>query len=126
MLRAVAAAIRRQIRATDTAARIGGDEFAVLLNAAGSQATGVAEAIRRAIADTKIELRHGAIKPTASIGAAFLDEATSDAEVAFAQADAAMYLDKTQSHSERSNATPRSHQRTVVDVVDSDPSGAHK
>jgi GGDEF domain-containing protein len=71
----------------------------------------VAEAVRRAIADTTIKLRHGAIKPTASIGAAFLDEATGDAEVAFADADAAMYLDKTQSHSKRGKATPRTRRR---------------
>ena len=98
VLKAVANAIRGQIRASDTPARIGGDEFAVLLQAAGSEGAAVAEAIRQAIADTIVEVRHGEIGLTASIGTAVLHERTPDSEAALTEADAAMYLDKTSVH----------------------------
>jgi diguanylate cyclase (GGDEF)-like protein/PAS domain S-box-containing protein len=106
VLKAVANAIREQIRASDTPARVGGDEFAVLLQAAGSEGAAVAEAIRLAIADTIVEVRHGVVGLTASIGTAFLDEQTTDAEAALTEADAAMYRDKTSDHS-RPRATVR-------------------
>jgi diguanylate cyclase (GGDEF)-like protein len=50
ILKAVAAALVRQTRATDTVARVGGDEFAILLSGAGSNdAHAVLERIHRAI-----------------------------------------------------------------------------
>ncbi len=112
VLKAVANAIREQIRASDTPARIGGDEFAVLLQAAGSEGAAVAEAIRQAIADTIVEVRHGVIGLTASIGTAFLDEQTADVEAALTEADAAMYRDKTSDHSGPRATVPRTSRRS--------------
>ncbi|MGA2925688.1 MAG: diguanylate cyclase [Solirubrobacteraceae bacterium] len=94
LLKGVAQAIRTRIRATDTAARIGGDEFAVLLSIAGAQGSAIADEIRQAIADIALQVRSGVVQPTASIGTAFLDEQTGDPEDALGDADAAMYLDK--------------------------------
>jgi diguanylate cyclase (GGDEF)-like protein/PAS domain S-box-containing protein len=54
-LRAVAAAVKGAVRATDIAARYGGDEIAVILPAAGSAGAGeVAEKVRIAIEALKI------------------------------------------------------------------------
>ena len=95
LLRAVAAAIRNRLRASDTAARIGGDEFAVLLlNASVDEGAAVAMVIGQAVADATIEAGDTLISVTASIGTSVLNKETLDAETAFGDADTAMYLEK--------------------------------
>lgn len=92
-LRDVAAVIRAELRATDTGARWGGDEFTVIApNTNKDAATTFAERIRAGIAGHVTEW-----PLTASIGIATLDwetaelETVPDAHALLRDADAAMY-----------------------------------
>lgn len=88
VLRRVAAALRARVRASDCAARIGGDEFAVLLLEVGlAEAEHVAGGLATAIAEAA---GHGV---TASVGVAMVDT-TRPLEDALRAADRAMYARK--------------------------------
>jgi len=90
-LRAVSATLKRRLRSTDRVARIGGDEFAVLLPHIGrAQAETVVESLRTSIAETTIGTA-GGISVHASIGLAFFDENSKDPDAILAEADRAMY-----------------------------------
>jgi len=94
-LKAVAKVLRTSCRTTDTCARVGGDEFAIILPHSDANA---AEVVRRRIqyqiARTLVPLADGGIKIGLSIGVATLPrDATSAAEL-IAAADAAMYQAK--------------------------------
>jgi len=97
LLREAAHRISRTIRATDTAARMGGDEFIVLFESAGS-----AEDIGRRAENLTTELSRpmtmGAdtIQVTASLGVAFYPEDSQDAGTLIKQADIAMYTAKAE------------------------------
>jgi diguanylate cyclase (GGDEF)-like protein/PAS domain S-box-containing protein len=95
VLKAVAARTRRSLRAIDTVARIGGDEFALLLPAMRSRddAAKVLEKVRVANAH---ELRHGrgSIPVRVSIGAAVYPRDGRREATLLARADAAMYAAK--------------------------------
>jgi diguanylate cyclase (GGDEF)-like protein/PAS domain S-box-containing protein len=87
LLRAVAQAIEGRVRYTDTVARIGGDEFAVLLpGTTAAQADRVAEKIEAAVAAAWPNARGGA-----SVGVIELARGAGSAADALAQADRAMY-----------------------------------
>ena len=95
VLKAVADAIRARVRTTDFAARIGGDEFAVLLpHTSNGKAACVAREIQRVIDETTINVGATAVHPRASIGIATVDEGTPGAEAAIVEADRAMYAVK--------------------------------
>ena len=68
-----AAAIKRNVRDTDTAARLGGEEFAVLLPGATAE-TGaiIAERIRAGFAGEVVETDKGVLKCTVSAGVIFV------------------------------------------------------
>jgi diguanylate cyclase (GGDEF)-like protein len=90
VLREVAAALRACTRPLDMAARIGGDEFAVLLGSADG-APAVAERIRARIA-VAMANRHCPV--TASVGAVTFPAAPASVDAALAAVDAAMYESK--------------------------------
>jgi diguanylate cyclase (GGDEF)-like protein/PAS domain S-box-containing protein len=95
LIRRVAGVIGDRVRASDTLARIGGDEFALLLRGADPEgadtaATGVLEAIRR----EPFVLEGQRVRMTTSIGIAIVgDEAVTSGEI-LARADQAMYQAK--------------------------------
>ncbi len=94
VLRAVAGRTRRCVRAVDTVARIGGDEFALILAVAdASGAARVLEKVRRANA---LALRYGKgrIATSVSIGAALYPANGRQAARLLKRADAAMYRAK--------------------------------
>jgi diguanylate cyclase (GGDEF)-like protein/PAS domain S-box-containing protein len=90
VLRGVAALLRERLRHTDIVARIGGDEFAVLLTQTSEDhVQDVADEIVKALSRQVAVLADRSIRITASVGAALFDGLT-DVE-ALAYADLAMY-----------------------------------
>jgi diguanylate cyclase (GGDEF)-like protein len=96
VLKAIAAAIVRNVRASDIVARIGGDEFVVLLwNVGEADAAAKATALETAIAASPVRFGGARLAVGASAGVAFVGQRDGPAEV-IARADAAMYARKTQ------------------------------
>jgi diguanylate cyclase (GGDEF)-like protein/PAS domain S-box-containing protein len=90
LLKGVAGLLRHRMRHTDTLARVGGDEFAVLLPHTGAdQAQVVADEFVKALGRQTAVLATQSIRITASVGVALFDQAgTKDV---LARADLAMY-----------------------------------
>jgi diguanylate cyclase (GGDEF)-like protein len=87
----VATAMRRTLRTTDTAARIGGDEFCVL---ATNQTAAAAEPLAQRIADA-VDSETGADSPIGvSIGVVSCPEHGDDVDALLEMADQAMYRAK--------------------------------
>lgn len=100
VLGAAAAAIASVCRRHETAARVGGEEFAVILPGSDAKAAlAAAERIRRAIADAVlvIEDHPHPIRITASVGVASTAEIGSTrSDVLYAAADGALLVAKNQ------------------------------
>jgi diguanylate cyclase (GGDEF)-like protein/PAS domain S-box-containing protein len=91
VLRAVAGALLKTVRSTDTVARYGGEEFVILLpetDYAGAMV--LAERCRRAVAGVSWDKR----PVTVSVGVATRSPATADATALVQQADNALYCSK--------------------------------
>lgn len=95
LLKEAAKRMQDCVRASDTVARIGGDEFAVLLPAieTGQDAMVVAEKIRHALC-RPFELGGHSIRISSSIGIAVYPENGSEEKALLNNADAAMYSAK--------------------------------
>jgi diguanylate cyclase (GGDEF)-like protein/PAS domain S-box-containing protein len=96
LLRGVAARLREYARQHDTVARIGGDEFAMLVDGLTDavQATGLAERLLSALR-APFTLRGQQVVAPASIGIALADpDRAENAEDLLRNADVAMYLAK--------------------------------
>jgi two-component system cell cycle response regulator len=104
VLRELAQRIDGQIRGSDTAARFGGDEFAILLPETGvAEAARLAERIRQIVCSAPVDLGDGRGLPLSlSIGAAALLPRREErdlkalADRLLAEADAALYRAKAQ------------------------------
>ncbi len=105
----VANRLKTSVREMDTVARIGGDEFVVMLSEldadtalSEAQARAVAEKIRSRLAEpyvlTKPDPQNGPAplthQCTASVGVVLVEPSTTDMEAKMVQADAAMYQAK--------------------------------
>jgi diguanylate cyclase (GGDEF)-like protein len=91
----VASLIGAEVRSIDTAGRLGGEEFAVILTGATEAAAlEFAERLRRKIASTPTHHEGHAVTVTASIGIAAMTLRDAAAETALARADTAMYRAK--------------------------------
>jgi diguanylate cyclase (GGDEF)-like protein len=94
VLKAIVAALTRQVRASDVVGRLGGDEFALLLwNLSETDAKAKAAAFEQAIDELSFVFRGQHVTAGASAGVALLG-AQSDAGRALEEADAAMYVRK--------------------------------
>ena len=94
VLKAIAGALTRQVRASDVVGRLGGDEFAMLLwNLSETDAKAKAAAFEQAIDELSFVFRGQHVTAGASAGVALLG-AQSDAARALDEADAAMYVRK--------------------------------
>jgi diguanylate cyclase (GGDEF)-like protein len=91
----VAQCLQRSIRATDHAARFGGDEFAVLLPGASSEvAEAVIKRIRHNVYKTTLDLRSRMIRCSVSIGVVNYPKDSKDMRDLRSLADDRMYRDK--------------------------------
>ena len=94
VLKAIAGALTRQVRASDVVGRLGGDEFALLLwNLSETDAKAKAAIFEQAVDDLSFTFRGQHVTAGASAGVALLG-AQSDAGRALEEADAAMYVRK--------------------------------
>jgi len=102
VLRGVADRLSQSVRAADTVARIGGDEFVILVEAlrAGHDATALAQKIQAALGKP-FSLPGGDATVTVSVGIGLYPEDGRDAEELLKAADVAMYRAK------RETAAPR-------------------
>jgi len=91
----VANRIREAVRATDIVARIGGDEFTVLLDNSKSkkELSFIAQKIQMAI-EPMIKIRHHELYVTTSIGIAYFPECGLDPQTLMKSADVALYKAK--------------------------------
>jgi diguanylate cyclase (GGDEF)-like protein len=81
--------LREELRRSDFAARLGGEEFAVLLpRTAPDDAVALAERLRVALEHSQIDIGSGFIQVTASLGLSPLE---GDAVGVLARADVALY-----------------------------------
>ena len=98
LLRVVGDRLRATLRVTDTAARFGGDEFAVLLvDPVPEDLLLVAERIQERIA-APVALGHQQVRLTASIGITTSETGYGDPEDVLRDADTAMYRAKEREH----------------------------
>ena len=94
MLRRVASAIRGSVRISDLAARMGGDEFVILLPETGLEAAGVAIGRLRSALSKSLGTTEDAV--TASIGGVVFDAPPESLERMIEDADRRMYLAKAE------------------------------
>jgi diguanylate cyclase (GGDEF)-like protein len=96
LLSAVGGALAEGLRASDGAARVGGEEFVVLLpECERSRAVATAEKLRRRLAELRVPLASGdELGVTVSVGVAVCSAPGTDAAGLLARADAACYLAK--------------------------------
>lgn len=98
VLREVAARLQANVRTTDVVARMGGEEFIVLLpNTSPAGALVLAEKLRCALRETPLQLDHQSLPVTASFGVSGIRQhqrATLDA--LYSAADQALYIAKKQ------------------------------
>ncbi|MGS1079636.1 GGDEF domain-containing protein [Pseudoxanthomonas beigongshangi] len=97
VLRQIAGILRRHVRNDDSAARIGGEEFAVLLPECDVDAAfGFAERLRQAVADAVFKPGGDEQSITVSIGIAALRPHRDTCSRMMAAADAALYRAKSE------------------------------
>lgn len=95
VLRQLAAVVRSFVRGEDIAARIGGEEFAVLLPESDiAAARAFAERLREAVADSVFMLAGEPQRITVSIGIAAMDPARAERSALMQAADGALYRAK--------------------------------
>jgi diguanylate cyclase (GGDEF)-like protein/PAS domain S-box-containing protein len=95
LLSAVAQRLTKRVRQSDTVARIGGDEFVIILEAVREKraAAAVAQKVERALAAPYLLQGHS-LRITASIGISLYPENGEDADTLLRAADSAMYIAK--------------------------------
>lgn len=109
VLKQIAALCRKTLREEDIAARLGGEEFGVLLPGTGlNGAAGLAQRLCRAIAAERIPLPSGEdIQITASIGVATISDEIRSLEMLMAAGDAALYEAKSSGRNRVCRSQPR-------------------
>ncbi len=96
-LRVVGAALRGEIRGYDLAARLSGDEFALLLpESTAAAASMVIERVREQLALTPVDTAQGPMAVTVSAGIVDIAAGAPTARELLAMADRLLYVDKSQ------------------------------
>ena len=95
VLRSLARLLQREVRDTDALARVGGDEFAVLMPGAGAaRGESIARRIIEAIEHHRVPVQDQTVRLTACVGIALYPEHGNTRESLFVAADRAMYRAK--------------------------------
>ena len=122
LLKGVAGALRHRVRQTDVLARVGGDEFGVLLpETDADEARTVADGIVRTLGLQTAVLGEQTIHITASVGIALFEDLRADEVLEFA--DLAMYEAKESGRNRVATHLPgakqrgRLSQRTEVEMI---------
>jgi diguanylate cyclase (GGDEF)-like protein len=114
LLRQVASRISSDLRVIDTAARFGGDEFAVLLEGIRDVAAAVTSAERlQAALSAPYDLGTNEVVVTASIGIAIGNKAYDDTDNVIRDADVAMYYAKSRGKGTHAVFDPSMHASAV-------------
>ncbi len=114
LLKVMAARIRNCIRAEDTAARFGGDEFAILVDNVESpeQAAEIAMRLLTSMREP-VALADTQVPASASIGLVISDQTTEDVEALIRNADTAMYRSKAAGKAQVTLFEPDMHDRVL-------------
>lgn len=114
LLRAIAGILRKRTRSSDTAARVGGDEFALLLEGCPhARAEDIAEQIRIDIAEMRVDFEGMTHRVEASVGVSFGKTGIHSATGMLKAADAACYAAKEEGRNcVRTNAASDMYQTT--------------
>lgn len=108
--------LKSRLRATDHLARMGGDEFALILrNVAIDDLQGLADGFRRALTAAPFSYGGKSYRITTSIGAATLDSRTLSPSEAMAQADVACHQAKGSGRNLTFLYAPDSGERAAMD-----------
>lgn len=95
LLQHFAQLLRQELRSVDTPARMGGEEFAVILPGTDlAAAQGIAQRICERLAAQPFHAGAQQLNVTVSVGVAALDAADLSADAVLARADAALYRAK--------------------------------
>jgi diguanylate cyclase (GGDEF)-like protein len=95
MLTHVADTVAKVVRGADMLARYGGEEFVIVApETDNQQALQLAERIRAALSESKVDTANGSVSVTASFGVAMLGVADVEPESVLSRADAALYAAK--------------------------------
>lgn len=95
LLHKVAATIKNNVRKHDVLARIGGEEFAILMpETSVHQATELCERLKGSISDTMLEHKGNVITVTASFGISIIANNEKSVDKAMLRADQALYGSK--------------------------------
>lgn len=114
VLKAVAAALGAELRASDVVARLGGDEFVALLwHVSGPEVVAKAAALERAIYATSVHWGSSTLVVGASAGIALIGALDTAAEL-LARADAAMYVRKA---AQRQITSPHTQEEAVGGIA---------
>ena len=104
VLQNIAGELKARLRPQDTLCRWGGEEFLLVLPGAGQEhALGIAERIRRTIAETKVPFKDWQIRCTISLGVAGTWEGSLEADELLVRADRSLYAAK---HGGRNQVVP--------------------
>jgi diguanylate cyclase (GGDEF)-like protein/PAS domain S-box-containing protein len=96
VLQHFSALLRESLRRVDTAGRLGGEEFAVILAGSSMESACLyAERLREQVAMTSFRSDHGPLSVTVSIGVTVLSDLDATTAVALARADLALYRAKS-------------------------------
>ena len=95
MLRHFAALLRGELRKIDTAARVGGEEFAIMLPGSEAQEAEIfAERLREKVAQSPLQLNDQVLAITVSIGITVMRAGDADVDAVLIRADEALYRAK--------------------------------